>query len=115
MRDLKLVVNNKQRKRDEKIFFVRKEFKTILNLYARMVSNGSWKDYSLSSSYKEVSFDIYRRSSEKPFLRISKNLSPKSINKKYLIKDKNGNVIQKSENLRLLINKISWNNLKLVK
>ena len=52
MRDLKLVVNNKQRKRDEKIFFVRKEFKTILNLYARMVSNGSWKDYSLSSSYK---------------------------------------------------------------
>ena len=39
----------------------------------------------------------------------------RSINEKYLIKDKNGNVIQKSENLRLLINKISWNNLKLVK
>ena len=65
MRDLKLVVNNKQRKRDEKIFFVRKEFKTILNLYARMVSNGSWKDYSLSSSYKEVSFEFKIRKKEK--------------------------------------------------
>ena len=108
-------MNNKQRKRDEKIFFVRKEFKTILNLYARMVSNGSWKDYSLSSSYKEVSFDIYRRSSEKPFLRISKNLSPKSINEKYLIKDKNGKVIQKSENLKLLIDRTSLGKIELIK
>ena len=33
----------------------------------------------------------------------------------FLIKDKNGNIIKKSENLDLLINKTSWNKLRLVK
>ena len=115
MRDLKLVVNNKQRKRDEKIFFVRKEFKTILNLYARMVSNGSWKDYSLSSSYKEVSFDIYQRASEKPIYRISKNLNPKRQDERFYILDRNGKIVKKSDNLENLIKRVEWTRLKLVK
>jgi len=114
MKELKLVINN-SKKKDEKVFFVRREFKTILNLYAKMVSNGDWKDYGLSTNYKEISFDIYKRSSEKPFLRILKNLSPKNISEKYLVKDKNGKIIQKSENLSRLITKTSWNSLKLIK
>ena len=80
-----------------------------------MVSNGSWKDYSLSSGSKEVSFDVYKRASDKPFLRISKNLKPKYYNERFVIKDTNGNIIKKSEDLSNLISKTSWNNLKLVK
>ena len=87
----------------------------ILNLYARMVSNGSWKDYSFSTGSKEVSFDVYQRASEKPVLRITKNLKPNYFNEKYLIKDKDGKVIKKSENLNLLIDRTSWNRLKLIK
>ena len=34
---------------------------------------------------------------------------------KFLIKDKNGNILKKSEDLNQLINKTSWNNLRLVK
>ena len=45
-----------------------------------MVSNGSWKDYSFSSCTKEVSFDVYQRASEKPFLRITKNSSGYHLN-----------------------------------
>ena len=37
------------------------------------------------------------------------------FNEKYLIKDKDGKVIKKSENLNLLIDKTSWNRLKLIK
>ena len=42
-------------------------------------------------------------------------LKPRYFNEKYLIKDKNGAILKKSENLNQLINKTSWNKLKLVK
>ena len=115
MKNIRLIINNDIQKKEKEKFFVKKELQCILNLYAKMVSNGSWKDYSLSSGIKEVSFDIYQRSSEKPVLRILKNLKPKYFNERYLIKDKNGAVLKKSENLNLLISKTSWNKLKLVK
>ena len=115
MNKIRLVVNNEAKKNEREKFFIKKELQSILNLYARMVSNGSWKDYSFSSSIKEVSFDVYQRASEKPVLRILKNLKPKYYDERYLIKDKNGLILKKSENLNQLINKISWNKLKLVK
>ena len=114
MKNIKLIINNDLKKEKEK-FFIKKELQCILNLYARMVSNGTWKDYSFSSGSKEISFDVYQRSSDKPVLRILKNLRPKYYNEKFLIKDKNGNIIKRSENLSKLISKTSWNNLRLIK
>ena len=114
MKNIKLIINNDFKKNRER-FFIKKELQCILNLYAKMVSNGSWKDYSFSLGSKEISFDVYQRASDQPILRISKNLKPSYYNEKFLIKDKNGNVLRKSENLNLLINKTSWNNLRLIK
>ncbi len=114
MKNLRLIINNNVVKNKEK-FFIKKELQSILNLYAKMVSNGTWKDYSLSSDFKEISFDVYQRSSDKPVLRILKNFKPIYYNEKFLIKDKNGKVLNKSESLNTLISKTSWNNLKLVK
>ena len=102
-------------KKEKEKFFIKKELQCILNLYAKMVSNGNWKDYSFSTGSKEISFDVYQRSSDKPVLRILKNLKPNYHNEKFLIKDVNGKVLQKSENLNKLIDKTSWNNLKIVK
>ena len=114
MRNIKLVINNDFKNEKEK-FFIKKELKSILNLYAKMVSNGTWKDYSLSADAREISFDVYQRASDQPVLRILKNLRPNYNNEKFLIKDKNGKILKKSENLIQLIDKTSWNNLKLVK
>tara|TARA_E500000178_G_scaffold352026_1_gene414501 strand:+ start:1423 stop:1767 length:345 start_codon:yes stop_codon:yes gene_type:complete len=114
MKNLKLVVSN-DLKKEKKLFFVKKELQTILNLYASMVSNGTWKDYGLSTGNKEISFDVYQRASDKPVIRILKNLKPNYLNERFLIKDKNGNIIEKSENLNRLIKKTSWNKLKIVK
>ena len=113
-KNLKLVVNNTIKK-EKNYFFEKDELKSILNLYAKMVSNGSWKDYSFSTGTKEVSFDVYQRASDKPVLRITKNLKPNYFNEKYLIKDKDGKVIKKSENLNLLIDRTSWNRFKIIK
>ena len=93
MRNLKLVINN-DKKNKRQIFFIKKELQDILDLYSKMVSNGSWKDYSLSSGPKEVSFDVYQRTSDRPLFRILKNLKPVSFNEKFLIKDKNVEIIK---------------------
>ena len=77
MNKIRLVVNNESKRNEKDKFFIKKELQSILNLYAKMVSNGSWKDYSFTSGAKEVSFDVYQRASEKPVLRILKNLKPK--------------------------------------
>ena len=112
MKHLKLVINNKNKKVD--VFFNKKELKLILNLYARMVSNGDWKDYRLSISKKEVSFDVYHRASDYPAYKITKNLELKYGNEKYLIKDGQNKIINKSENLDNLIRKVVWKKFKLV-
>ena len=112
MPNLKLVINNGNKKRD--IFFNKIELQLILNLYAKMVSSGEWKDYGLTISKREVSFNVYYRTSEFPIYRITKNLKPKKENEKYLIKDAQNKIINNSENLQNLIKKIIWKKFKLV-
>jgi hypothetical protein len=112
MKHLKLVVNNDNKNKD--VFFSKTELKTILNLYAKMVSGGEWKDYGLSISKKEVSFNVYHRTSEIPAYKITKKLKPKNNNEKYMVKDGQGKIIKNSESLEKLINKIIWKKFKLV-
>ena len=112
MNHIKLIINNENKKKD--IFFNRSELKLILNLYAEMVSGGEWKDYGLSISKKEISFNVYYRTSEFPAYKITKNLKPKNENEKYLVKDNTNKIIKKSEKLESLIKKIIWKKFKLV-
>ena len=112
MKHLKLIVNNAIEKKD--FFFNKDELKSILNLYAEMVSGGEWKDYGLSISKKEVSFNVYYKASEFPAYKITKNLKTKNENEKYLIKDSKNKIINKSQNLENLIKKIIWKKFKLV-
>ena len=112
MKHLKLVVNNETKKKD--IFFNKVELQTILNLYGKMVASGEWKDYGLSISKKEVSFNVYHRASEFPIYKIAKNLKNKNNNEKYLIKNSKNVTIKTSESLKKLIEKVIWNKFKLV-
>ena len=111
MKHLKLVVNNNKKKI---VFFNKTELQLILNLYATMVSGGEWKDYGLSISKREVSFNVYHRTSEFPIYKITKNLKPKNENEKYLIKNARNETINSFDNLQSLIKKITWKKLKLV-
>ena len=88
MNKIRLVINNETKKNEKEKFFIKKELQSILNLYAKMVSNGSWKDYSFTSDIKEVSFDVYQRASEKPVLRILKMLKQNILMKNILLRIK---------------------------
>ena len=112
MKHLKLVVNNENKEKD--IFFNKSELQIILNLYAKMVSNGEWKDYGMNISKKEIDFNVYHRASDFPVYKITKNLDAKNKNEKYLIKNSQNQIIKKSEGLKNLLNNIVWSKLKLV-
>ena len=110
-RNLKLVIDNDLKEENQRYFFKKEELKIILNLYAKMVSNGSWKDYGLSISSKQVSFSVFKNATENAIYKICKNFKPKNKNLKYLITDTNGKILKNSFELTLLLKNTNWKKL----
>ena len=111
-RNLKLVINNDLKEENQRYFFKKEELKIILNLYAKMVSDGSWKDYGLSISSKQVSFSVFKNAAENAIYKICKNFRPSNKNLKYLITDTNGKILKNSFNLENLVKNTNWKNIK---
>ena len=111
-RNLKLIVNNNFNKYEEANFFEKKELKIILDLYAKMVSQGSWKDYGLNISSKQVGFSVFKNSAENAMYKICKNFHPKNKNLKYLITDSNGKIYKNSNDLISLLKNTNWKKLQ---
>ena len=110
-RNLKLVINNENKDENKKLFFERTELKIILDLYAKMVSSGNWKDYGLSISGKQVSFSVFKNAAEKAIYKICKNFKPSNKNLKYLITDTKGTVLKNSHLLENLLKNTNWKKL----
>ena len=110
-KNLKLVVDNTFREKDKKYFFEKNELKIILNLYAKMVSEGSWKDYGLAISSKQVGFSVFKNSAENAMYKICKNFRPTNKNLKYLITDSKGKIYKNSDNLESLLKNTNWKKL----
>ena len=110
--NFKLVVNNTGKKNEEKYFFEKQELKIILDLYAKMVSEGNWKDYGLNISSKQVSFNVFKNSAENAIYKICKNFKPHNKNLKYLITDMNGRILKNSYNMKSLVNNVNWKKFK---
>ncbi len=109
--NLKLVINNPHQKIEEKYFFEKDELKIILDLYAKMVSEGSWKDYGLNISSKLVSFSVFKNAAEKALYKICKDFKPKNKNLRYFITDTNGKILKSSFELERLLENINWKKL----
>ena len=52
--------------------FDRSELQRILDLYGRMVAAGHWRDYGLSFGPEAAVFAAFRRTTERPEVRIEK-------------------------------------------
>tara|TARA_B100002051_G_scaffold11624_1_gene9761 strand:+ start:148 stop:492 length:345 start_codon:yes stop_codon:yes gene_type:complete len=111
-RNLKLVINNIDKQIEDKHFFEKDELKIILDLYAKMVSEGSWKDYGLSISSKQVGFSVFKNTAENALYRICKNFRPKNKNLKYSITDTNGKILKNSFDLNVLLRNTNWKKLQ---
>ena len=107
-KNLKLIINNTHLEKEKKFFFEKDELKIILDLYAKMVSEGTWKDYGLSISSKQVSFSVFKNSAESAIYKICKNFKPSNKNLKYLITDINGKILKNSHELGTLLKNTNW-------
>jgi hypothetical protein len=110
-RNLKLIVNNDNKKSENKHFFEKNELKIILDLYATMVSEGSWKDYGLNISNRQVGFSVFKNAAENAMYKICKNFKPSNKNLRYLITDSRGKILKNSHDLVFLIKNINWKKL----
>ena len=110
--NLRLVIDNINKKTEERNFFEKEELKIILNLYAKMVSEGSWKDYGLSISTKQVGFSVFKNAAENALYKICKNFKPKNKNLRYLITDTNGKILRNSYELKTLLKGTNWKKLQ---
>ena len=111
-KNLKLVINNSLLEKDQKYFFEKYELKIILDLYAKMVSEGSWKDYGLNISSKQVGFNVFKNSTENANYKICKNFKPSNKNLKYLITDTSGKILKNSYELKSLLKNTNWKKLQ---
>ena len=109
--NLKLVINNIYSERKPQYFFEKNELKIILDLYAKMVSEGSWKDYGLNISSKQVGFSVFKNATENAKYKICKNFKPINKNLKYLITDSKGKILKNSSELKTLLKNINWKKL----
>ena len=110
-KNLKLVINNSITSFEEKYFFEKDELKIILDLYAKMVTDGSWKDYGLSISSRQVGFSVFKNAAENALYKICKNFNPSNKNLKYLITDSKGKILKNSFNLKKLLINTNWKKL----
>jgi len=109
--NLKLVINNIYSENRPQYFFEKNELKIILDLYAKMVSEGSWKDYGLNISSKQVGFSVFKNATENAKYKICKNFKPINKNLKYLITDSKGKILKNSSELKSLLKNINWKKL----
>ena len=110
-KNLKLIINNEDKQIENKHFFEKEELKIILDFYGKMVSEGSWKDYGLNISSKQVGFSVFKNAAENALYKICKNFKPKNKNLKYLITDTNGKILKNSFELKNLLNNTNWKKL----
>jgi hypothetical protein len=57
----------------KEVTFNRAELRTILDLYARKVADGDWRDYAIDFTRDKAVFSVFRRTSEVPLYRIEKD------------------------------------------
>ena len=76
-----------------------------------MFSEGSWRDYGLNISSRQVGFSVFKNAAENALYKICKNFKPKNKNLKYLITDTNGKILKNSDNLNSLLRNINWKKL----
>ena len=85
------------------VFFDRREFNLILNLYARMVGQGEWRDYAIGHDRDSCSFAVFRRTADGALYRIVK--TPKLARKQgaFAILAQGGRIVRRGRDLAIML------------
>ncbi|QTD56548.1 DUF2794 domain-containing protein [Parasphingorhabdus cellanae] len=79
--------------------FERKEMERILNLYGRMVAAGHWRDYAMDMGKDAAIFAAFRRTSERPQMRIEKRPADRNKQGMWTLHGEHGQILKRGHDL----------------
>lgn len=85
------------------VTFNRKELNVILQLYARMVSAGLWKDYGISHLREAAIFSVFKRAAEFPLYRIEKRPHLANRQGQYSVVAMDGRILKRGTDLSTVL------------
>lgn len=94
--------------------FDRLELQRILDLYGRMVAAGHWRDYALSIDPDVAIFAAFRRTSERPEVRIEKRPSLRLKQGAFSLVGEHGAVLKRGQELNNILAPIERRLMRLV-
>ena len=94
--------------------FDRKELMRILDLYGRMVAAGHWRDYAIHIGPDVAVFAAYRRTSERPEVRIEKHPALRLKQGAFALVSEHGLVLKRGQELHGVLAPIERRLMRLV-
>ena len=94
--------------------FDRDEMNRILDLYGRMVAAGHWRDYSVNFDRDAAVFAAFRRTAERPEVRIEKRPSLRLKQGQWALIAEHGAVLKRGHELGPVLAPVERRLMKLV-
>ncbi len=94
--------------------FDRAELTRILDLYGRMVAAGQWRDYAMNFERDHASFAAFRRTAERPEVRIEKRPALRARQGMWALIGEQGAVLKRGHDLAGVLAPIERRLVKLV-
>ena len=94
--------------------FDRRELTRILDLYGRMVAAGHWRDYALGFAPDVAVFSAFRRTAERPELRIEKRPALRLKQGEFAVFGEHGQVLKRGQDLGLVLAPVERRLIRLV-
>ena len=94
--------------------FDRRELQHILDLYGRMVAAGHWRDYAMSFERDVASFAAFRRTAERPEVRIEKRPQLRARQGAFALVGEHGAVLKRGHELTGVLAPLERRLLKIV-
>jgi len=94
--------------------FDRLELKKILDLHGRMVAAGHWRDYALFLGQDAAIFAAFRRTSERPEIRIEKRPQLRLKQGAYALVGEHGLVLKRGHDLVAVMAPLERRLIKLI-
>ena len=94
--------------------FDRREINRILDLYGRMVAAGHWRDYAMRFSPEVAVFAAFRRSAERPEIRIEKRPALRLKQGEFALFGEHGQTLKRGQDLGLVLAPVERRLIQLV-
>jgi len=95
--------------------FDRRELNRILDLYGRMVAAGHWRDYALQFDGDAAIFAAFRRSAERPEVRVEKRPQLRLKQGAFSLVSEHGLVLKRGNDLQAILAPLERRLMRLVR